>query len=83
MKYIMIIIICFSADFCERMYEQEMYNSAEECIASSKGVADYMKEAFPNTAGQIFCLDEENFNNFQQQLENDPNYIPDLNQTAI
>ena len=45
MKWIMIVVICFTAEVCERMYDQEMYNTAEECTAASEGVAEYMKEA--------------------------------------
>lgn len=83
MKWIMVVIICFSADVCERMYDQEMYNTADECITSSEVVAEYMKNSFPTTAGQIFCLDEENFENYRKQLEINPNYTPDLNQSSI
>ena len=83
MKWIMVVIICFSADVCERMYDQEMYNTADECITSSEVVAEYMKNSFPTTAGQIFCLDEENFENYRKQLEINPNYTLDLNQSSI
>ena len=83
MKWIMIVVICFTAEVCERMYDQEMYNTAEECTAASEGVAEYMKEAYPTTAGKIFCLDEENFENYKKQLELNPDYTPDLNQSSI
>ena len=79
----MIVVICFTAEVCERMYDQEMYNTAEECTAASEGVAEYMKEAYPTTAGKIFCLDEENFENYKKQLEQNPDYVPDLNQSSI
>ena len=65
------------------MYDQEMYNTAEECTAASEGVAEYMKEAYPTTAGKIFCLDEENFENYKKQLEQNPNYVPDFNQSSV
>lgn len=83
MKWIMIVVICFTAEVCERMYDQEMYNTAEECTAASEGVAEYMKEAYPTTAGKIFCLDEENFENYKKQLEQNPDYVPDFNQSSI
>ncbi len=79
----MIVVICFTAEVCERMYDQEMYNTAEECTAASEGVAEYMKEAYPTTAGKIFCLDEENFENYKKQLEQNPDYVPDFNQSSI
>ena len=83
MKWIMIVVICFTAEVCERMYDQEMYNTAEECTTASEGVAEYMKEAYPTTAGKIFCLDEENFENYKKQLEQNPDYVPDFNQSSI
>jgi hypothetical protein len=83
MKWIMVVIICFTADVCERMYDQEMYNTMDECIAASDGVAEYMKESYPATAGKIFCLDEENFENYKKQLEINPNYTPDFNQSSV
>lgn len=79
----MIVVICFTAEVCERMYDQEMYNTADECTAASDGVAEYMKEAYPTTAGKIFCLDEENFENYKKQLEQNPDYVPDFNQSSI
>ena len=79
----MIVVICFTAEVCERMYDQEMYNTAEECTAASEGVAEYMKEAYPTTAGKIFCLDEENFENYKKQLEQNTDYVPDFNQSSI
>ena len=79
----MIVVICFTAEVCERMYDQEMYNTAEECTAASEGVAEYMKEAYPTTAGKIFCLDEGNFENYKKQLEQNPDYVPDFNQSSI
>ncbi len=79
----MIVVICFTAEVCERMYDQEMYNTAEECTAASEGVAEYMKEAYPTTAGKIFCLDEENFENYKKQLEQNPDYVPDFNQSSV
>ena len=79
----MIVVICFTAEVCERMYDQEMYNTAEECTAASEGVAEYMKEAYPTTAGKIFCLDEENFENYKKQLEQNPDYVPEFNQSSI
>ena len=79
----MIVVICFTAEVCERMYDQEMYNTAEECTAASEGVAEYMKEAYPTTVGKIFCLDEENFENYKKQLEQNPDYVPDFNQSSI
>ena len=79
----MIVVICFTAEVCERMYDQEMYNTAEECTAASEGVAEYMKEAYPTTAGKIFCLDEENFENYKKHLEQNTDYVPDFNQSSI
>jgi len=69
MKFIMVIIFCIAADVCETIYETEPYNTQYECQQESAKVRNYMIEEFPNSAGEIYCLNQEEFMIFQQWME--------------
>jgi hypothetical protein len=64
------------------------YQSYDECINTAGGVAGYMKEAYPDSAGNIFCMTEEEAKTYHDYIQdggkielNLPGNNP--NQTAI
>ena len=89
MKFIMVIIICFSQDVCQAIFDAPVwYQSYDECINTAGGVAGYMKEAYPDSAGNIFCMTEEEAKIYHDYIQdggkielNLPGNTP--NQTAI
>ncbi len=70
MKFIMVIVICFGADMCKSIFDKQAFNSYNECVESTKIVAQYMKDAYPNSSGEIHCFTEQEFNDYQKYLEN-------------
>ena len=68
MKIIMVIIICFGAN-CQAIWEKTYYPSIEECITQSTPVRNYMIEVYPDSAGEIYCMTEPEFNKYYQYLE--------------
>ena len=71
MKFMMIMIICFAQDVCEAVFDDTVwYNTYDECISTASGVAGYMKDAYPNSAGNIFCMTKEEADTYLEFIEN-------------
>ena len=89
MKFMMIMIICFAQDVCEAVFDDTVwYQSYDECISTAGGVASYMKDAYPDSAGNIYCMTEEEAKIYHDYIQdggkielNLPGNNP--NQTAI
>jgi len=68
MKFIMVIIICFGAN-CQALWENTPYDSETVCLENTKSVASYMQEVYPQSSGEIYCMNEEEFTKFYKDLE--------------
>jgi len=66
----MVIVICFGADMCKSIFDKQAFNSYNECVESTKIVAQYMNDAYPSSSGEIHCFTEQEFNDYQKYLEN-------------
>jgi len=69
MKFIMVIIICFGAN-CQTIWDKQLYSTVDDCLAASGPVKEYMIQVYPTSAGQIYCMDEQQFKNYEEYLEN-------------
>ena len=89
MKFMMIMIICFAQDVCEAVFDDTVwYNTYDECISTASGVAGYMKDAYPNSAGNIYCMPPDEAKTYRDYIENGGEIEldlpePDPEQTAI
>ena len=66
----MVIIICMGADFCEAIYEQTPYDSRQVCQIEAAVVRDYMVDTFPQSSGEIWCMNEQELVEYNRFLEN-------------
>jgi hypothetical protein len=64
----MVIILCFGTN-CQAIWEKNYYPSIEECIIQSKPVKTYMMNAYPQSAGEIYCMTERIFEDYVRFLE--------------
>ena len=69
MKFFMVVIMCMAVDVCETVYETEPYNTQYECQQEAAKVRNYMIETFPNSAGEIYCLNQEEFYLFNEWMK--------------
>ena len=69
MNFIMVIIICFGAN-CQAVWDKQQYPTVNDCLAASGPVKEYMMQVYPTSAGQIYCMDEQQFKNYEEYLEN-------------
>jgi hypothetical protein len=66
----MVIVICFGADLCKSIFDKQAFYSYNECVDSTKIVAQYMKDAYPSSSGEIHCFTEQEFKDYQEYLDN-------------
>ena len=68
MKFIMVIIICFGAN-CQTIWDKQLYSTVDDCLAASGPVKEYMMQVYPTSAGQIYCMSEEEFSKYKKNVE--------------
>ena len=59
MKFFMVVVFCMAADMCEVIYETDPYPARQECQLEAAKVREYMMHTYPTSAGEIYCLHEE------------------------
>ena len=67
-KIFMVIIMCIYGE-CQGMWQQTTYNTMDECLTAVPPVKEYFMEVYPQSDGQIYCMDQENFNEWRESLE--------------
>jgi hypothetical protein len=53
-----------------------MYDSLDSCLQSSHSVSQYMKDTFPGSTGEIYCMKYEDFKKLEEQSQNQYNQDP-------
>ncbi len=64
MKFILVVYMCM-AGACESVYEQKLYDTKALCEASGEEVKTYAMQNFPQSSGEIWCLSETQFKEYQ------------------
>ena len=70
MKFLMVMIICFAEDTCQAVFDATQFNTYDECMAQALPVSRYMGEVYTNSAGEIHCLDEKDYAEYQLFIDN-------------
>lgn len=68
MKFIMVVYMCL-AGVCESVYEQKLYDTHEECEIAGQEVREYAMMNFPQSSGEIWCLTEKQFLEYQEYYD--------------
>ena len=67
-KIFMVIILCVYGE-CNGMWQNTAYTTMDACLAASPAVKEYFMAVYPESHGQIYCMEEENFKDWQKELE--------------
>ena len=71
MKFMMVMIICFAQDVCQAVFDDSVwYQTYDECISTAGGVAPVMKELYPGSAGNIYCMTAEEAKAYHDYIQN-------------
>jgi len=78
----MVMIICFGAD-CDAVFDKKStFESYDTCYSTAMQTANYMKNMFPQSAGEVHCWNEVEVKTFEKFLEEggkpsiNPNRLP-------
>ena len=89
MKFMMVVLICFGLDDCQAIFDDtSWYETYDECISVASLAAPLMKDLYPNSAGNIYCMTAEESKAYHDYIENGGKIELDLpgndpEQTAI
>ena len=64
MKFILVVYMCL-AGACESVYELEKYDTLALSRSAGEEVKAYAMENFPQSSGEVYCLTEEEFKQYQ------------------
>ena len=70
MKFLMVMIICFSEDVCQAVFDAAEFNTYNECMAQAIPVSRYMREVYTNSSGEIHCLSQKDYTEYQLFIDN-------------
>lgn len=59
------------AGACESVFEQKLYDTREQCEVAGQEVREYAMMNFPQSSGEIYCLTEEEFKQYQDYYKID------------
>lgn len=70
MKFLMVMIICFAEDTCTAVFDATQFNTYDQCMEQALPVSRYMREVYTTSAGEIHCLDEKDYAEYQKFIDN-------------
>jgi len=69
-SFVMVMIICFGAE-CEAVFDRETkFNDYNTCYSTALETTAYMREMYPQSAGEIHCYNNEQLAEFEESLKN-------------
>ena len=68
MKFILVVYMCLAGS-CESVFEQKLYDTREQCEISGQEVKEYAMINFPQSSGEVWCLTEDQFKEYQDYYD--------------
>ena len=65
----MVMIVCFSVQVCTAMFDDTKFNSYDACYESSRSTVSYMQEMYPDSAGEVHCLTDEDLAIYKEYID--------------
>ena len=65
----MVMIVCFSVQVCTAMFDDTKFDSYDACYESSRSTVSYMQEMYPNSAGEVHCLTDEDLAIYKEYID--------------
>ena len=69
MNFTMVMIVCFSVQVCTAMFDDTKFDSYDACYESSRSAVSFMSEMYPNSAGEIHCLTDEDLAIYKEYID--------------
>ncbi len=69
MKFLMLMIICFAEDACTAVFDTTKFDTYDQCMNYAMPASQYMRDAYPTSAGEIHCLNEIEYSIYKDYIE--------------
>lgn len=69
MNFTMVMIVCFSVQVCTAMFDDTKFDSYDACYESSRSTVSYMQEMYPDSAGEVHCLTDEDLAIYKEYID--------------
>lgn len=69
MNFTMVMIVCFSVEVCMAIFDETKFDSYESCYEASRSAVSFMSEMYPNSSGEIRCLDDREIELYQEFID--------------
>ena len=70
MKFLMVMIICFAEDACTAIFDTTKFDSYNQCMLQAMPASEFMRDAYPSSAGEIHCLNEDEYSQYKSYIDN-------------
>ena len=67
-EYFMVILFCLMGE-CQTIYQEKGFETYQGCLEESAKTSQLFHMKFPNSQGEIYCLNQEQFNNYLNSTE--------------
>jgi hypothetical protein len=66
MKFVLVIIFC-TQGICQTLYGPDGYQTYDQCEVDSKQMVEKIASNFPESYGQTFCMNQQEFEDLVNQ----------------
>lgn len=70
MKFLMVMIICFAEDACTAVFDTIRFETYDQCMDYAVPASQFMRDAYPTSAGEIHCLNDIEANIYKDYIDN-------------
>ena len=65
----MLMIVCMTMEVCTAMFDDTRFSDYDTCYEASRSVVNYMQEMYPDSAGEVHCLTDEELAVYREFLD--------------
>ena len=69
MNYTMLMIACMTLEVCTAMFDDTKFSDYDTCYEASRSVVNYMQETYPDSAGEVYCLTDQELATYRAYID--------------
>ena len=65
----MLMIVCMTMEVCTAMFDDRKFSDYDTCYEASRSVVNYMQETYPDSAGEVYCLTDQELATYREYID--------------
>ena len=65
----MLMIVCMTMEVCTAMFDDKKFGDYDTCYEASRSVVNYMQETYPDSAGEVYCLTDQELATYREYID--------------